>query len=86
MDTLTTKIVLPPFNLSTSKRVRPAFNAQAYGHLTGDQVAGFDPHHVQQYSFVEIGHEIFSTVILSLQLIQEGQLSISGKRNSTNTG
>ena len=32
-----------------------------------------------QYSFVEIDHEIFSTVILSLPLIQEGQLSVSGK-------
>ena len=29
--------------------------------------------------FVETDHEIFSTVILSLLLIQEGQLSVSGK-------
>ena len=28
-------------------------------------------------------HEIFSTVILSLPLIQEGQLSVSGKRKCT---
>ena len=28
-------------------------------------------------------HEIFSTVILSLPLIQEGQLSVSGKRMCT---
>ena len=35
------------------------------------------------YSFVEIDHEIFSTVILSLPLIQEGQLSVSGKRMCT---
>ena len=28
-------------------------------------------------------HEIFSTVILSLPLIQEGQLSVSGERMST---
>ena len=27
------------------------------------------------YSFVDIDHEIYSTVILSLTLIQEGQLS-----------
>ena len=27
---------------------------------------GFDPRQGRQYSFVEIGHEIFSTVILSL--------------------
>ena len=42
---------------------------------TGDQeVAG---------SIVEIDHEIFSTVILSLPLIQEGQLSVSGERMCT---
>ena len=34
-------------------------------------------------SFVEIDHEIFSMVILSLPLIQEGQLSVSGERMST---
>ena len=40
----------------------------------------------RQHSFVEIDHEIFSTVILSLQLIQEGQLSISGiTKNVLNT-
>ena len=31
----------------------------------------------------EIDHEIFSTVILSLPLIQEGQLSVSGERMCT---
>ena len=36
-----------------------------------------------QHSFVEIDHEIFSTVILSLLLIQEGQLSVSGQRMHT---
>ena len=36
-----------------------------------------------QHSFVEIDHEIFSTVILSLPLIQEGQLSVSGERMCT---
>ena len=36
-----------------------------------------------QYSFVEIDYEIFSTVILSLPLIQEGQLSVSGERMCT---
>ena len=35
---------------------------------------------MNKHSFVEIDHEIFSTVILSLPLIQEGQLSVSGKR------
>ena len=33
----------------------------------------------RQLSFVEIDQEIFSTVILSLLLISEGQLSISGE-------
>ena len=36
--------------------------------------------------FVEICHEIISTVILSLPLIQEGQLSVSGERMCTSTG
>ena len=40
---------------------------------------GFDPSRGRQHSFVEIDHEIFSTVILSHPLIQEGQLSVSGK-------
>ena len=44
---------------------------------------GFNPHRGRQHSFVEIDHEIFSTVILSLPLIQEGQLSVSGERMST---
>ena len=34
----------------------------------------------RQHSFVEIDHEIFSTVILSLPLIQEVHLSVSGER------
>ena len=44
---------------------------------------GFNPRRGQQHSFVEIDREIFSTVILSLPLIQEGQLSVSGKRMGT---
>ena len=32
---------------------------------------------------MEIDHEIFSTVILSLPMFQEGQLLVSGKRMST---
>ena len=44
---------------------------------------GFNPRRGQQHSFVEIDHEIFSTVILSLRLIQEGQLSVSGERMCT---
>ena len=44
---------------------------------------GFNPRRGWQHSFVEIDHEIFSTVILSLLLIQEGQLSVSGERICT---
>ena len=38
---------------------------------------GFNPRRGRQH------HEIFSTVILSLPLIQEGQLSVSGERMCT---
>ena len=44
---------------------------------------GFNPRRGRQHSFVEIDHEIFSTVILSLPLIQKGQLSVSGERMYT---
>ena len=47
---------------------------------TGDQ---FNPRRDRQHSFMEIDHEIFSTVILFLPLIQEGQLSVSGERMCT---
>ena len=46
---------------------------------TGDQeVPGSTPAEVGN-----IDHEIFSTIILSLPLIQEGQLSVSGERMCT---
>ena len=44
---------------------------------------GFNPRRGRQHSFVEIDYEIFSTVILSLPLIQEGQLSVSSERMCT---
>ena len=44
---------------------------------------GFNPRRGRQHSLMEIDHEIFSTVILSLPLIQEGQLSVSGERMCT---
>ena len=37
----------------------------------------------RQHSFVEIDDEIFSTVILSLPLIQEAEMSVSGERICT---
>ena len=43
----------------------------------------FDSHRGRQHSFVEIDHEIFSTVIISLPLTQEGQVSVSGERMCT---
>ena len=45
----------------------------------------FDPCWVRQQSFMEIDHAIFSMVILSLPLIEVGQLSVSGKRMCTST-
>ena len=59
--------------------------AQLDARLTGDQeVAGLTPPlRGRQHSFVEIDHEIFSSVILSLPQIQEGQLSVSGERMCT---
>ena len=44
---------------------------------------GFNPRPDRQHSFVEIDHVIFSMVIFSLPLIQEGQLSVSGERMCT---
>ena len=43
----------------------------------------FNPRQGRQHSFVEIDREIFSTVILSLPLIQEGELLVSGERMCT---
>ena len=42
--------------------------------------------HVLLYVLSLSDHEIFSTVILALPLIQEGQLSVSGERMCTSTG
>ena len=50
---------------------------------TGDQeFVGLIPARSRHHPFMEIDHEIFSTVILALQLSQEGQLSVSGKSTS----
>ena len=57
--------------------------AQLDARPTGDQEVAVQPPPRSATSFMEIGHEIFSTVILSLLLIQEGQLSVSGKRICT---
>ena len=57
--------------------------AQLEAHPTGDQEAADRPRPGRQQSFLEIDHEIFSMVFLSLPLIQEGQLSVSGVRMFT---
>ena len=57
--------------------------AQLDAHPTGDQaVVGLTPLG-QRHSFMEIYHEIFSMVVLSSPLIQDGQLSFSGERMCT---
>ena len=82
MKILTVKIL-------RSMSCEPALVAQLDARLTGDLGGhGFDPRWSRQHSFmeidhVEIDHEIFFTVILSLLLIQEGQLSVFGKRMCT---
>ena len=65
---------------------RPASVTQLDARPIGDQeIAGSTPSHpmCRQHSFVVIDHEIFSTVILSLPLIQEGQLLVSGEKMFT---
>ena len=58
----------------------PASVAQLDACRTDDQeVVSSTPVEVGNMFFVEIDHEIFSMVILSLTLIQEGQFSVSGK-------
>ena len=52
-------------------------------HPTGDQEVADSTPAGRQHSFIEIDHEIFSTVILFRLLIQEGQLSVSGERMCT---
>ena len=53
--------------------------AQLDARRTGDwDVAGSTPPG-RQHSFTETDHEIFFTITLSLLLIQEEQLSVSGK-------
>ena len=57
--------------------------AQLDARPTGDQeVVGSIPAESATF-FVEIDHEIFSTVIISLPLIQEWHVSVSGERMCT---
>ena len=52
------------------------------GPTEDQEIAGSTPSG-WQHSFVEIDHEILSMGILSLPLIQEGQMSVSVKRMCT---
>ena len=62
----------------------PASVAQLDARPTGDQeVAGSTPAEVGNILSWRFDYEIFSTVNLSLPLIQEGQLSVSGERMCT---
>ena len=54
--------------------------AQSDAHPTGCR---FDPCWVRQHSSMEFDLDV---VILSLQLIQEGQLPVSDERMQTSTG
>ena len=61
--------------------------AQSDVHTTGDrEVVGSIPSGSGNILSWRFYHEICSTVILSLLLIQEGQLSVSGERMCTSTG
>ena len=51
-------------------------------HLHQNRIHG-DPLRIGNILSWRFDHEIFSTVILSLPLIQEGQLSVSGERMCT---
>ena len=74
------RVVLIPY----IKIIKPASVAQLDA-LSDSRPGGrgFNPRRGRQHSFVEIDHEIFTMVILSLPLIQEGQLSVSGERMCT---
>ena len=63
--------------------LRPALVAQLNAHLTGDQEVADSTPLGRHYFYMEIDHKIFSTVILSIPLIREGQLSVSVKRMCT---
>ena len=53
-------------------KCKAASVAQLDARPTGDQEVAVRPPPGRQHSCVEIDNEIFSTVILSLSLIQEG--------------
>ena len=61
-----------------------ALVAQMDVHPTGElRLLQVQPLPGWQHSFLDIDHEMFSMVILSLLLIQEGQLSVSDETMCT---
>ena len=74
-------ILQVPVCLSVCSSVCHTISSYSIGQRPGGRE--FDPCQGRQHSFVEIDHEIFSTFILSLPLIHEGQLSVSGERMCT---
>ena len=67
-----------------SNSEEPASVVQLDARPTREQeVAGSTPAELGNILSWRFDHEIFSTVILSLPLIQEGQLSVSGERMCT---
>ena len=73
-------LTLNPFNSWVSEIDS---SVSAFGHIHCCQKGNSFKSRTELQTFVEIDHEIFSTVILSLPLIQEGQLSVSGERMCT---
>ena len=67
-------------------REQPASVAQSDVCSSGDRRSRVRALPGRQHFFIEIDYEIFSTVILSLPLIQEELLSVSGERMCTSTG
>ena len=49
-------------------------------------VFGIDPRRVRRHSFMKVDHEMFCTFILSVPLIQEEQVPVSGERLWSSTG
>ena len=83
-ELMVTAILLLMLSMLGREQIKPASVVQMRVWLeTGG--CRFDPCQGRQHSFLGIDREMFSTVILSLPLIQEGQLSVSGER-MRNTG
>ena len=72
----------PNFGSRGPRFESPASVAQLDARPTGDQEVAVSTGLGNILSW-RFDHEIFSTAILSLLLIQEGQLSVSGKRICT---